>query len=479
MEQIQQAIHDIEARLKETQLEIKSVDEEQYSLRKQQLEVSQSINALSAEAAKLESQMNDAAKLKQRFDEDTNKAEGYQKEVNAYESAKKEAANNLSRARSVCSKQEQDMEESIKAASSAVLLLEKQLQQLEQYHTNMSKTQGLMESLSASKQEYDTVFNQSQVLSERRRSIERHIVAADDSIAECRSVLKAMESSRRQKELQTRQEQLEMELQSHLDMCRRKLGDGLDSYKNKMKEAEDAMNQTSSQLYEIKGMQRSNQDRLRQLQRDLASPKYVDIEKRLRVASLRHHAAVLSAADAETYANALDKALMRFHGRKMEEINQVLRNLWQMTYRGRDIDFIEIQSDQDDSKSKKQYSYRVAMVYGNKSIPMRGRCSAGQRVLACILIRMALAETFCINCGVLALDEPTTNLDSRNIRSLADSLRSIIERRRDQRSFQLLIITHDEEFLRYLGAREYTDYYYLVSKNSSNYSTIAKQPMFG
>jgi len=35
---------------------------------------------------------------------------------------------------------------------------------------------------------------------------------------------------------------------------------------------------------------------------------------------------------------------------------------------------------------------------------------------------MALAETFSKNCGILALDEPTTNLDESNIQSLAESL---------------------------------------------------------
>ena len=44
-------------------------------------------------------------------------------------------------------------------------------------------------------------------------------------------------------------------------------------------------------------------------------------------------------------------------------------------------------------------------------------------VLASIIIRLALAETFCLNCGILALDEPTTNLDEANIKSLANSLR--------------------------------------------------------
>ena len=44
------------------------------------------------------------------------------------------------------------------------------------------------------------------------------------------------------------------------------------------------------------------------------------------------------------------------------------------------------------------------------------------QVLASLIIRLALAETFCLNCGILALDEPTTNLDSPNSESLAGAL---------------------------------------------------------
>lgn len=54
------------------------------------------------------------------------------------------------------------------------------------------------------------------------------------------------------------------------------------------------------------------------------------------------------------------------------------------------------------------------MFSGGAELDMRGRCSAGQKVLACLVIRLALAETFCLNCGILALDEPTTNLDADN-----------------------------------------------------------------
>ncbi len=66
------------------------------------------------------------------------------------------------------------------------------------------------------------------------------------------------------------------------------------------------------------------------------------------------------------------------------------------------------------------------------------------QVLACLIIRLALAETFCLNCGILALDEPTTNLDEANSASLADALRQIMAQRAAQANFQLVVITHDE-----------------------------------
>ena len=63
---------------------------------------------------------------------------------------------------------------------------------------------------------------------------------------------------------------------------------------------------------------------------------------------------------------------------------------------------------------------------------MRQHSSAGQRVLAALLIRLALAETFCNNCGIITLDEPTTNLDRDNIESLAHALGKFIKSRQSK-----------------------------------------------
>jgi DNA repair protein RAD50 len=77
-------------------------------------------------------------------------------------------------------------------------------------------------------------------------------------------------------------------------------------------------------------------------------------------------------------------------------------------YKGADIDEISIVSDGAIVGSRRNYNYRVVMKQGDTQLDMRGRCSAGQKVLASLLIRLALADTFCSQCAVLALDEPVS-----------------------------------------------------------------------
>jgi DNA repair protein RAD50 len=180
--------------------------------------------------------------------------------------------------------------------------------------------------------------------------------------------------------------------------------------------------------------------------------------------------------DLGRYSDALDNAIMRYHTLKMDEVNRIAGALWRETYQGTDIDNILIRSDRDTgSTGVRRYNYRVCMVKQDTEMDMRGRCSAGQKVLACIIIRLALAESFGTNCGLIALDEPTTNLDSDNIRSLAENLHKIIRDRQGQRNFQLIIITHDEEFLRHMRCSDFCDTFYRVKRDASQNSIIRSE----
>lgn len=100
--------------------------------------------------------------------------------------------------------------------------------------------------------------------------------------------------------------------------------------------------------------------------------------------------------------SAVDNAVMQFHSIKMEEINRIAGELWQNTYQGTDVDTIMIRSEKGESTTTtvRNYNYRVVMVKQDVEMDMRGRCSAGQKVLASIIIRLALAECFGVQCGV-------------------------------------------------------------------------------
>lgn len=209
----------------------------------------------------------------------------------------------------------------------------------------------------------------------------------------------------------------------------------------------------------------------------LKDAKFNDIDKRYYDQLIQLKTTEMANKDLDRYYHALDKALMRFHSMKMEEINKIIRELWQQTYRGQDIDFISIISDSEGAGTR-SYSYRVVMRTGDAELDMRGRCSAGQKVLASIIIRLALAETFCLNCGILALDEPTTNLDVPNAESLAAALGRIMEDRKGQENFQLIVITHDERFAQLIGQRQHAEKYYRVAKDDRQHSIIEAQEIF-
>ncbi|KAI4153552.1 MAG: hypothetical protein LQ340_002254 [Diploschistes diacapsis] len=202
---------------------------------------------------------------------------------------------------------------------------------------------------------------------------------------------------------------------------------------------------------------------------------YKDAAQIYRKAHIEVETTKAAVEDLGRYGGALDKAIMKYHSLKMEQINRSIEELWKATYQGTDVDTILIRSDNETGKGNRSYNYRVCMVKQDAEMDMRGRCSAGQRVLASIIIRLALAECFGEYCGLIALDEPTTNLDRDNIKSLAESLHGIIRQRQAQRNFQLIVITHDEEFLRYMKCADFCDYYYRIYRDGRQKSVIERQ----
>lgn len=200
-----------------------------------------------------------------------------------------------------------------------------------------------------------------------------------------------------------------------------------------------------------------------------------DAALRYKEAHIKVESTKAAIEDIGKYSTALDQAVTKYHSIKMDQVNSIIGELWQQTYQGTDVDTLYIKSDLEVKKNSRSHNYRVVMLKRDVELDMRGRCSAGQKVLASIIIRLALAECFSSECGVIALDEPTTNLDERNVEALARSLHRIIQARRHQRNFQLVVITHDEKFLAQMQCSEFTDWYYQVSRDAMDNSVIERK----
>uniref|UniRef100_A0A673YA98 RAD50 double strand break repair protein n=1 Tax=Salmo trutta TaxID=8032 RepID=A0A673YA98_SALTR len=249
--------------------------------------------------------------------------------------------------------------------------------------------------------------------------------------------------------------------------------------RNERRESERRVDDLKKNRSVALGRQKGFEEEIIRFRKELREDQYGKADERFRDRMIVMRTTELANKDLDIYYKALDQTIMKFHSMKMEEINKIIRDLWRSTYRGQDIEYVEIRSDVDENSSgagvkRRTYNYRVVMVKGDTALDMRGRCSAGQKVLASLIIRLALAETFCLNCGILALDEPTTNLDRENIESLAHALVEIIKSRSRQRNFQLLIITHDEDFVELLGRSNYVEHFYRIRKNMDQCSEITK-----
>ncbi|ORX46471.1 hypothetical protein DM01DRAFT_340876 [Hesseltinella vesiculosa] len=317
-----------------------------------------------------------------------------------------------------------------------------------------SDTPGQLEAHRKEKMQYEVRIN---VLNENQDKKDDELRLVDKEIADRQGVERELKDHLRYRTMERQVLEFDDQLQ---DIQQQRSQYQITTYEQKLDRLKIKQNNMISTRGGLQGEIRQIQDQLERYKRDL-NLDYRDIESRYNQQFVQVKTNEMAVADLDKYTMALQKAIMRYHTLKMEDLNKIIKDLWMNTYRGGDIDYIEIRSDNEGSAANRAYNYRAS----GREMNMRGRCSAGQKVLTSIIVRLALAETFCINCGVMALDEPTTNLDRDNIHSLAQSLGKIIQSRRNQANFQLLVITHDEEFVEYLSQAGVADSYYRISKD--------------
>uniref|UniRef100_A0A069DZS5 DNA repair protein RAD50 n=2 Tax=Panstrongylus megistus TaxID=65343 RepID=A0A069DZS5_9HEMI len=362
------------------------------------------------------------------------------------------------------------------AKISEIRKLQQRLEELKKYHRAVlefeasggtKKLEAAQHSLSSLQRNNDALQQKKDGIFDKRDNLRTYIASQKVRERELDDNMKLREKLQEEKDLTKSVEKLKQKL-GNLDYS------SLHDEKRKLKKEEEKLYYEKGQA---EGSKRELEQTIANIQSDLNLSHYKNADKNYRDKMIEQAVTEQTVEDLNSYYKALDWAMMNYHKKRMEQINAIIRDLWRKVYSGNDIDTIEIKTEQEETVSadkRRAYKYRVVQVKTGTELDMRGRCSAGQKVLACLIIRIALAETFSSNCGILALDEPTTNLDHTNIVNLSYALEEIVRAQSARKNFQLIVITHDQEFLNILSRVSTIDTYYKIERNNEGLSQVSK-----
>ena len=102
--------------------------------------------------------------------------------------------------------------------------------------------------------------------------------------------------------------------------------EGGDTAHEEVEKAEAEKQKLMVEQANIEGRWREIMDNVRSLSRKLATPEYKGIDEQCRVAEIKYTTTQMAAEDLKKYSDALDHALLQFHGKKINDINKVKSN---------------------------------------------------------------------------------------------------------------------------------------------------------
>lgn len=90
------------------------------------------------------------------------------------------------------------------------------------------------------------------------------------------------------------------------------------------------------------------------LRTEVNQPKYRDAVRNFKKAFYENVVLDKTVKDLTTYCEALERVLTEFHKDKMEKINRLIRDLWRNIYKGNDIDYIQINTEEVKGTTKRR-----------------------------------------------------------------------------------------------------------------------------
>ena len=224
------------------------------------------------------------------------------------------------------------------------------------------------------------------------------------------------------KDLKREKERIEREL--------RELSFDESIYENLKKEVEEIKKNLLTSKLDLKYKEEikiEKQNTLKQIKRDL---EFLQINKK-EILYLDYAISVLS-----NFSSILIEVQEILREEFVKTLNEVMNELWNYIYPYEDYIGIRFKIENRD------YLLQLCDLK-NRWVNVEGFSSGGERSIASLVMRIALSIVLAPNLKLLALDEPTHNLDSNTIKNLTEILRTKIAELLDQ----IFIVTHDERLI--------------------------------
>ena len=122
-----------------------------------------------------------------------------------------------------------------------------------------------------------------------------------------------------------------------------------DEIRNQMITKSKELDDNNGLLHQLSGMLMALNDSLKGFKMELHNEKYTHIEKTILDLNVKFCLTRDISLEVSEKHDALETALMQYHHEKMKDINQTLADFWKLTYKGHDIETIEIKSDVEKS----------------------------------------------------------------------------------------------------------------------------------
>ncbi|KAJ8935126.1 hypothetical protein NQ318_015781 [Aromia moschata] len=199
-------------------------------------------------------------------------------------------------------------------------------------------------------------------LNDARNKISEMISSKSQDVAKRQSNYRALIDNQTLRE----KKKLEMALNKEIEQLQKRIGDY--NYKTLYEEKQNLQRKIDSIQREINvltGQRQEIEKVLRENEEDLERPQNKNAYNNYKKQYYELRVQELAIKDLSTYVVVLERSVLQFHKERMVQINRIIRELWRSIYRGNDIDYIEIQTDESmttGASKRRTYNYKVVQV---------------------------------------------------------------------------------------------------------------------